>query len=174
MNLSHKGLLLAGMQLAIVLSLGAKLLYDRATRPRVWARTENFDPDLPIRGRYLALRLQVVPEGFTYQASQQPNVGDWWSNRQWGYLSSRNSQLIATAQGSGSGMWIHIQRNSDGTLSARTEEPVLVFVPETFQMPAAHTGDEFWVELTLPVKGPPRPIRLAIKNAGGFTPLHFN
>jgi hypothetical protein len=41
----------------MVLSLTGKLLYDRATCPRVWVRTAPYDPSLPIRGRYLALQL---------------------------------------------------------------------------------------------------------------------
>jgi hypothetical protein len=36
MSASRKGLLLAALQLALVLSLGGKLLFDRMTRPRVW------------------------------------------------------------------------------------------------------------------------------------------
>ena len=72
MNFSRKGLLLAVLQLAIILSLGAKLLYDRATRPGVWASTLNFDPDLPIRGRYLSLRIRVIREGFSYQPPGSP------------------------------------------------------------------------------------------------------
>jgi hypothetical protein len=38
----HKGIILAVIHVAIVCSLGAKLLYDRATRPRIWVRTCNF------------------------------------------------------------------------------------------------------------------------------------
>ena len=132
MNLSRKGLLLAAIQLAIVLSLGAKLLYDRAVRPRTWARTENFDPDLPIRGRYLALTLRVIPEGFSYQPASQPGASDWWINRQWGYLSARKNQLVASGQGPGPGMWIHVQKSPSGEIIARTEEPVLVL----FQKPS--------------------------------------
>jgi hypothetical protein len=60
MRLVHKGLILAGLQCLMVLSLTGKLLYDRATCPRVWIRTQPYDPSLPIRGRYLSL--QLVPE----------------------------------------------------------------------------------------------------------------
>jgi len=174
MSVSRKSLRVAAIQLAIVLSLSVKLLYDRATRPRVWARTQNFDPDLPIRGRYLALRIYVIPEGFTYQPPQQPNASDWWPNQQWASLSKRDNQLVASPQGSGSAMWIHIHKNPDGTLSALSEDSVLIFIPETFQMPSTHPGDELWVELTLPAKGPPRPIRLAIKNAASFNLIHID
>ena len=59
MKTLQKGLAVAVIQILIVLSVGGKLLYDRATRPRVWVRTASIDPDLPIRGRYLTLNLEV-------------------------------------------------------------------------------------------------------------------
>ena len=57
MTTLQKGLVLAGLQCAMVLSLTGKLLYDRATCPPVWVQTERWDPNLPLRGRYLSLRL---------------------------------------------------------------------------------------------------------------------
>ena len=60
MTLARKGLVLAAFQCLLVLSLTGKLLYDRSTCPRVWVKTARWDTNLPIRGRYLALRL--VPE----------------------------------------------------------------------------------------------------------------
>ena len=59
-----KGLIVAALHLAIVGSLGAKLLVDRATRPRVWARTAPIDPDHPLRGRYVRLRVEGEPIDF--------------------------------------------------------------------------------------------------------------
>lgn len=47
-----KAIIVALIQATLVCSLGAKLLYDRTTRPRAWFRAERFDPNLPIRGRY--------------------------------------------------------------------------------------------------------------------------
>src|SRR5215471_7330153 len=69
----QKAIALLLAQVAIVSSLGAKLLIDRSRFPRVWARVVPYDPDLPIRGRYLALRLEV-------QASPRP---DDYSHSQW-------------------------------------------------------------------------------------------
>jgi len=46
-------------KLAIVVSLGAKYAIDRGRFPRVWAQTAAYDPDLPIRGRYLSVRVRV-------------------------------------------------------------------------------------------------------------------
>jgi len=54
----HKGLIVAALHCAIGLSLTGKLMYDRATRPRIWVQALPWDPSLPIRGRYLALRLK--------------------------------------------------------------------------------------------------------------------
>ena len=60
MNSLRKGMLLGALQCVLVLSLTGKLLYDRATCPRVWVKTMRYDPNLPIRGRYLSLLL--VPD----------------------------------------------------------------------------------------------------------------
>jgi len=67
----RKGLLVALLHVAIVASLGAKLMVDRATRPRVWARTAPVDPDLPIRGRYVRLQIEVDGESNLRSASPQ-------------------------------------------------------------------------------------------------------
>lgn len=61
MSLRRRALILAALQCVMVLSLTGKLLYDRASRPRVWVKTLPRDPSLPIRGRYLALRLSPQP-----------------------------------------------------------------------------------------------------------------
>src|SRR5262245_12105609 len=58
-----KGLVIAAVHVGLVASLGAKLLYDRAALPRVWALTTPYDPNLPIRGRYVSLQLVVEPRG---------------------------------------------------------------------------------------------------------------
>ena len=44
-----KAIIVAMIQVLIVCSLGAKLLYDRSTRPQVWFKTARYDPNLPIR-----------------------------------------------------------------------------------------------------------------------------
>ena len=170
----RKGLLLGAIQIVLVLSLGGKLLYDRMTRPRVWVLSEVYDPELPIRGRYLSQRLRLPVEGFAYREPQQPNSGDWSLNRYWAYLEVRDNQLIAKAQGPRTGGWIRLHKNNDGTIVALSEEPVLLFVPEQAVVPSLKVGQEMWVEVTVPIKGPPRPIRIAIKKDGVLTPLKFN
>ena len=120
MTLTRKGLVLGAFQCLLVLSLSGKLLYDRASCPRVWVKTAQWDPNLPIRGRYLALRL--APE----------------KDAQW--YSETNGQMV------------------------------LFFVPEhtlPFEnIRGRRDAPELWAEVTLPHRGPPRPIRLAIKKEG--------
>jgi hypothetical protein len=61
MNALRKGMVLGALQCALVLSLTGKLFYDRASCPRVWVKTQRYDPNLPIRGRYLSLLLAPDP-----------------------------------------------------------------------------------------------------------------
>ena len=118
MNAAMKGLLLAGLHLGIVAALGGKLILDRALRPRAWVKAAPVDPDLPIRGRYVRLRVDSPQDG--------------------------SPQILA------------------------------YFIPEHVPDPSRRApGEELWVEVTLPRRGPPRPIRLAVKKPGGFTVLPF-
>ena len=64
----QKGIIVALAHVLIVLTLGGKLLYDRAHRPRVWVRTIQVDPDLPIRGRYLTLSLEILAPDYSPEA----------------------------------------------------------------------------------------------------------
>jgi hypothetical protein len=173
-NTTRKGLLLAAIQLALVLSLGAKLLYDRMARPRVWVLSAVYDPDLPIRGRYLSERLQFSAEGFSNTKPDNRNVNERFGNRQWAYLEVRNGQLIAKQTGSGTGQWVQLHQNNDGTQVALSEEPVLFFIPDQAAIPHLQADEQMWVEVTIPAKGPPRPIRIGIKKDGLLTPLKLN
>jgi hypothetical protein len=58
-TLSAASLALLVFQLAIVSTIAAKYWYQRWTCPRVWTRAAAIDPQLPMRGRYLALELTV-------------------------------------------------------------------------------------------------------------------
>lgn len=174
MKAVHKGMLLGAVQLALVVSLSAKLLYDRKTRPRVWVECRVWDPELPIRGRYLAEQLVMPAEGFTYAEPKQPNISPWYLNQSWGYLSLRNGQLIAEQQGTGDAVSIYLQKEKDGTVVALTQEPVLIFIADTANIGIAKPGQQMWVEVTIPRKGPPRPIRVGLKTNGVLTPLDFH
>jgi hypothetical protein len=108
----RRGLIVAALHVLIVASLGAKLLIDRATRPRQWVHVLPVDPDSPLRGRYVRLRIEGRPEQLAF------------------------------------------------------------FIPEHVPDPSIRPpGEELWAEVTLPRKGAPRPIRLAVKKDGVLTPL---
>jgi len=65
MNALTKGLILAGVQTLMVLSVGGKMLLDRATLPRLWVRVAPYDPNVPLRGRYVSLTVNAEPRGFS-------------------------------------------------------------------------------------------------------------
>ena len=168
-----KGLILAAIQLAIVASLGAKLALDRARFPRAWAKVRSFDPDLPIRGRYLAIQLvvHVQPTGENKAGSARPEYKNPCSMR--GKLLATNGQLEATPTDNDHGVWLAGCQapNQQDVLIA---QPVLFFLPEHAENPMnTARGGELWAEVTVPKNGPPRPIRLAVKKGNSFTPLEI-
>jgi hypothetical protein len=55
----NRAILLLVIQATLVLSIAGKYLYERKTCPRIWVRSAQFDPNMPLRGRYLALQLVV-------------------------------------------------------------------------------------------------------------------
>jgi len=175
MKLSRKGILLAVLQLAIVASLAAKYAIDRARFPRVWAQTVAYDPDLPIRGRYLSVRLRVDADR-VYGASQLPKSiqGNFWGDMRDVYLHAENGHLVASPALQPTGLSVTRWRARIGDLVAALSEPVAYFLPEHAVDPSRRPqGEELWVEVTVPKKGPPRPIRLAVKRGDKFTPLEI-
>jgi hypothetical protein len=168
MSALQKGLILAAIQVAIVASLGAKLAVDRARLPRAWARTRTYDPDLPIRGRYLSVQLLVHVDAAN--TNPTPNKNPCYFS---GRLSAHQGQLEATLddpadEGSVSLRSCIGPNRDDVTLAT----PVLFFLPEHAKDPLSEArGGELWAEVSVPRKGPPRPIRLAVKRGDKFIPL---
>lgn len=159
MNRIAKAITVAAIHAALVASLGAKLLYDRSTRPRVWVRTAPYDPSTPIRGRYVSLQLVVEPRGVTGNSP----VGVT--------LHVESEQLIAEANESRryspSDLHVSVVQRAGETLSL-LDQPVAFFIPEHIVDPSRRpAGEQLWVEATIPKKGPPRPIRLGVKKEGG-------
>jgi hypothetical protein len=175
----YKGLLLALLHMAIVCSLGAKLLYDRAHRPRVWIKAASYDPDLPIRGRYLSVSIEVPAEGFNIRQQLSPYQKDkdgkplmlhyLVPNR--GELVLRNGQMIAIANDTGH-YWVRQTRALENASSVIVNTESTYFLPEHARDPShLQPGQELWVEATIPRKGPPRPIRLAVKQNDTLSPI---
>jgi hypothetical protein len=166
-----KGAAVAVLHVLIVLSIGGKLVYDRSRLPRAWVRTASVDPDLPIRGRYMALRLQV----------QAP-----WLNPNDNYslssvtLEVENDNLVARKSHTNTGLSITSWRNPRPSPPnpqqpgpVFLDESVLFFLPEHADFPRIKSGEELWAEVTIPKKGPPRPIQLALKHGTEWRPLTY-
>jgi hypothetical protein len=63
------------------------------------------------------------------------------------------------------------EKEEEQRMSVR-QEPLVYFIPEHAPDPSRRAADEeLWVEVTLPKKGPLRPIRLGVKKGGVLTPL---
>jgi|SRR5437899_8489216 len=166
----YKGMAVALVHILIVLSLGGKLLYDRSHRSRIWVRTGSVDPDLPIRGRYLTLNLQV----------RAPELGSEFRDRTkynstYIELAVENGELVAHKADRPTDMSINSwgPRRGQGDDVFLLSSPVVFFIPEHAEMPRLGANGELWAEVTIPKKGPPRPIQLAIKRGVEWTPLTY-
>lgn len=164
MTTRQAGLALALAHAAILGALGAKLLADRARLPRGWARTVPYDPDLPIRGRYVRLRLEVPLESPPTATTR----GDTRTVR----LSVRENRLVAALDSAGPAV---VRFDSvPGGFRASLAAPVAFFIPEDAADPSLRpTGEELWAEVTVPRRGPPRPIRLGVWRDGRLAPLEL-
>jgi hypothetical protein len=169
-----KGLVIAAVQVGLVASLGAKLLYDRAVQPRVWVLSTPYDPNLPIRGRYVSLQLVVEPKGI-----EKKDPRPAWQQRYAVILRVEEGRLLAEAdprEHDGSPSALHVRwLLRDGKELPVLDQPAAFFIPEHVPDPSRRPpGEELWVEVTIPKKGPPRPIRLGVKSGGGpIVPLQL-
>jgi len=171
-----RAMAVAVIHIAIVGSVAAKYQIDRVRYPRVWARAAPVDPNLPIRGRYVRVRLEVAAgPSVTFQAPFAPITA---AGRTWtlpspavrATLSIRDGHLTAEASRNGDIRLRAIEQN--GARVVVLDEPSAFFVPEHFPDPSVRqAGEELWVEVTLPPTGPPRPLRLGVKRDGVITPL---
>jgi hypothetical protein len=173
MTALQKGLLLGALQVAIVASLGAKLAWDRHRLPRAWARSGTYDPDLPIRGRYMALQLEVLCDNAAVTAPSPGMLHPQTINAGFvgGTLRVEKGRLASDCSSTaGTNMF---RRQLPGRAPTTSlSQPVLFFLPEHATDPWQQArGGELWAEVTLSANGPPRPIRLAIKHGDAFTPL---
>jgi len=157
-----KGVIVALLQVLLVGSVGAKFVYDREAYPKAWLKTQPFDPNLPIRGRYVRLAIVVELDG---KAAPQVEY-----DSQQARLTVRDGSLVAIPDPAG-------PRSLRSARCGQTPcwvltEPVAYFIPEHAQDPSIRKpGEELWVKATIPPNGPPRPIQLGVKMEGKLTPL---
>jgi hypothetical protein len=91
-------------------------------------------------------------------------------------LAVRNNKLLAIHQRDGNPRDAQMVTALQGATcdQMRLNSPVNFYVAEHAQSPLpTKPGDELWIEVTIPPKGPPRPIQLALKQQGAWKPLAF-
>ena len=173
MNNLQRGLLFAAIQVVLVSSLGAKLLWDRATEPRGWALTRGYDPDLVIRGRYVNVSLLVKADkvyGGLGWAQNAPSARPYNSTNV--SLAVENGRVVAIPADHFTGFSIGAPEMRDAEVLAQVYPPVVYFLPEHAANPLSRRAQGTTVlEVTIPKKGPPRPIRFGIKVGEQITPL---
>jgi hypothetical protein len=156
------GAMLALVQVLLVSGVGLKYTADRARLPSGWARTVPYDPSLPIRGRYVRLRLEVPLARPTAGPESVPVTRV--------RLISANDRVEAVPDRA-AGLDAVID-TAEGALVARLSEPIAFFIPEHVPDPSLRPrGEELWALVTLPRAGPPRPIRLGVRRGGAMEPL---
>ena len=192
MKFSKASIAVLILQLMIVSTVAAKYLYERVTCPRVWTRAAAYDPQLVMRGRYLSLQLSVDGCGSTL-----PNAKDAQFSRNLEGVPSGNNFSIRSANGVWFQAKIAIKDNkliairvpesdtSTPTQSVagwpgapcdqmRLTNAVDFYIPDNATDPTRlKPGQQLWIEVTLPPKGPPRPLQLALKDNGAWKPLAF-
>lgn len=182
MSRTVRAVALLSIQAALVLSIAGKYLYERKTCPRIWVRAGQYDPSLPLRGRYFGLQLAVDACGLPhdkahhiegYSAPNQPfDPGHWrWTIR----LTAQNGKLVpALAKDTDRPELTEelTQWKYDGMCDrALLSDNVDLFVSDAAKSPfPLAKGEELWVEVTLPPTGPPRPIQLAVSKGDGSIP----
>jgi hypothetical protein len=190
-TLSFASLTLLVIQLVLVSSIAAKYLYQRWTCPRVWTVAEAYDPELPMRGRYLQTQLVVdgcqstlpsakaaqFPRDFSGAVKPGPYALRAVPVTFRANLKVQNNRLVAVLiEGDESGRagqevsgvpdWpcdkMHLTTPTDFYIAEHAASPLPL-----------KQGQELWIEVTIPPKGPPRPIQMALKDSGLWKPLGF-
>ena len=182
MNRNQRAVVLLVVQAALVLSIAGKYLYERKTCPRVWVRAAQYDPNAPMRGRYLALQLAVDACGLPRDTAHQlggfarPGVPGDATSWQWRVKPLvQNGKLVVVPASYDETP----ELTEDVTLIAHRpcdraalSEAVEYFIADTAKgLPVLKKGEELWVEVTVPPLGPPRPIQLGMSKDGAFAPL---
>jgi hypothetical protein len=174
---------LLAIQMALVLSVAGNYWYERRTCPRVWAQAAQYDPNLPLRGRYLGLQLMVnacsLPRdkgsffrGYNYPSGHVPGYWRWnvVVAAEGGHLVPRVADRRQTTEDSGS----LILREDQPCESVPLSSTVNFYLPDTAKGPfPLAKGEALWVEVTVPPSGAPRPIGLAVSSAAGWRALKF-
>ena len=184
MNRAVAAAALLVIQVALVLSVAGKYLYERKTRPRVWVRTAQFDPTQPLRGRYLALQLSVDACGLPHDPGHfftgyrvSPTSANTGTYTWRASLAVEDGHLVPILEDharSPENLQSLTQFDDRSCESVPLSSVTEFFVPDTAKPPfPLKQGEELWVEVTVPASGPPRPIQLALSDMTGFHLISF-
>ena len=137
-----KGLVLCAIQTAMVLSIGGKMLMDRASSPRIWVRAMPVDPNLPFRGRYVRLTIDAEARGFAPGTLYQ----------QVSYSVEDGKLVARPTETDGTGARITEERAGPSI----AHEDIAYFIPEAAPDPSRRApGEELWAEVKpLPLDQP--------------------
>jgi len=176
MTMRKRAIVLVVVQCLLVSSIAVKYLYERATRPRVWTRASQYDPELPMRGRYLALSPQV--DACDLMRNAKPvDTGPFGIRSFPARVVARDGKLVAEDARN------RLPRTDFPSVSVGVNQPcdhgqlwrgIDYFVPETAaSLFPLQPGQELWVEVTVPPTGLPRAIQLAMSENGTWRVLKF-
>jgi len=190
-SISGASVALLVIQLGLVSTVAAKYAWQRWTCPRVWTRAEGYDPQLLLRGRYLSLQLQVDGcESTLPSAAQAQFPRDLNGAVKPGPFSLRVPRVQFRANLKAEQNRLEAVRipdegkQADGQMvdgwadkpcsEMTLDDPVYYYVPDNAPgLLPLKPGQELWIEATIPPKGPPRPMQLALKENGAWKPLNF-
>ncbi len=188
-TLSGVSVVLLVVQLGLVSLIAAKYFYQRWTCPRVWTRAAAYDPQLPMRGRYLSLQLTVDGCKSTLPSAKEATFprdvngairpGPFILRPKAVYfgadLKVENNRLEAIRIQDPN---VHTGGQVVSAMPAahcedmRLEALVNFYIADTAKSPLPLKADEeLWIEVTVPPNGPPRPLQLALKRDGTWKPL---
>ena len=160
-----KGLAVGAAQVLLVAGIGAKFLYERASYPRLWVETAPYDPDLPIRGRYVNIALRIEAD------RAAPGDGDRAPNMFRARLEAQGGRLVAVQDDDNGRHWVRSGRCGERNCWQLAER-LAYFIPEHGEDPSRQPqGATLWAEVTLPPTGAPRPIRLGRMQGEEIVPI---
>ena len=164
------GLVLAGVQAALMLSTGLLFWFERQISPRAWVPTAPVDPNLPIRGRYITLNMVVPFVPTRTDVSTLHLVGSWQHVQL--RVEADRLQAVQKVRAGFSTRYGGEIRLSEGSLVVNPGPELAFFIPPDVKDPSIRPdGSTLWVEVTLPGLGAPRPIQLGIEKDGQIEPL---
>ncbi len=187
MTAQAKGWILLFAHLLLVGSIAGKYAWERHTCPRVWTRATQYDPEQPLRGRYLALTLHADVCALAGGVAKDDTPFDDLPAETKENLKKReppsHEWTVHTAAKDGKLVGVEEKNSTPDTQTltqppflpcgyASLSEPVEFFIAEHAKTPfPLSKGEELWAEVTVPPSGPPRPIHLAISDGRNFRVL---